>query len=138
MNSDYQTISTRDYKEVNAYTATGSSSSVLAARVSYVFNLHGPCLTLDTACSSALIAVHLGSQAIRSGKCELKWIPRILWSHVLAARVSYVFNLHCPCLTLDTACSSALIAVHLGSQAFRSGKCELKWIPRILWSHVLA
>ena len=84
MNSDYQTISTRDYKEVNAYTATGSSSSVLAARVSYVFNLHGPCLTLDTACSSALIAVHLGSQAIRSGKCELKWIPRILWSHVLA------------------------------------------------------
>ena len=72
MNDDYKIVSNSDHNGDSSYSATGMSTSVLAARVSYVYNLLGPCLALDTACSSALIAIHLGCQAIKSGKNAFK------------------------------------------------------------------
>jgi polyketide synthase PksN len=42
----------------------------IANRVSYVFNLSGPSISLDTACSSSLTAVHLACEAIRKGECS--------------------------------------------------------------------
>ena len=69
MNDDHKIQSSSgDHDSDSSYSATGMSTSVLAARVSYVYNLLGPCLALDTACSSALIAIHLASQAIISGE----------------------------------------------------------------------
>jgi len=57
-----------DYESVHSpYAITGSHSSIISARVSYVYNLGGPAMTIDTACSSSLVAIDLGSQAIRSG-----------------------------------------------------------------------
>ena len=68
MNDDYKMLANSDLTEIGSYNATGTSTSVISARVSYVYNLHGTCLTLDTACSSSLTAVHLASQAIVTGK----------------------------------------------------------------------
>ena len=67
MNDDYKSLFTGHHVYDTSYSATGVSSTIIAARVSYVFNLQGPCLALDTACSSALTAVHLGAQAILAG-----------------------------------------------------------------------
>lgn len=50
---------------------TGSWEGILASRVSYLFNFRGPAMVVDTACSSGLVSVHLGCQAIRRGECEL-------------------------------------------------------------------
>ncbi|XP_052816270.1 phenolphthiocerol synthesis polyketide synthase type I Pks15/1-like isoform X1 [Mya arenaria] len=69
MNDDYKIMSMQDSSGNTNYSATGSSTTVISSRVSYVFNLQGPCLTVDTACSSAMMAIHLGCQAIRSGDC---------------------------------------------------------------------
>lgn len=71
MNDDYKTLMSIDTtgEGINAYTATGFSSALISSRVSYVYNLHGPCLTLDTACSSSLMAIHLGCQALKTGAC---------------------------------------------------------------------
>lgn len=41
--------------------------SIAANRVSYTFNLTGPSLTIDTACSSFLFALHYALRAIKAG-----------------------------------------------------------------------
>jgi amino acid adenylation domain-containing protein/non-ribosomal peptide synthase protein (TIGR01720 family) len=49
---------------------TGSWTAVLASRLSYLFNLKGPALVVDTACSSALVALDAAIKALRAGDCE--------------------------------------------------------------------
>ena len=71
MNDDYKCMFTGHHDYDTIYSPTGFTSTIIAARVSYVFNLQGPCLAVDTACSSGLISVHLGTQALLSGKLML-------------------------------------------------------------------
>ena len=58
---------------VDARMGTGSGMTLLANRLSYVFDLRGPSMTIDTACSSSLVAVHLACQALWSGECALSF-----------------------------------------------------------------
>ncbi|MCC3331671.1 thioester reductase domain-containing protein [Nocardia abscessus] len=50
---------------------TGNSPAILPARVAYHLDLTGPCLGLDTACSSALVALHQACRSLASGESEL-------------------------------------------------------------------
>src|SRR5271154_2141080 len=68
MGSDY---GTRSPEAATIWTATGTTSSVVAGRVSYVLGLEGPAMTIDTACSSSLAALHLACTALRQGECDL-------------------------------------------------------------------
>ena len=70
-NCDYARLVFRGYDSLNAYSATGTSLAVAANRVSYVFNLRGPSLSVDTACSSALVATHLACRSLQTGECNL-------------------------------------------------------------------
>jgi amino acid adenylation domain-containing protein len=49
----------------------GNDKDFVATRVSYELNLAGPAVTVQTACSSSLTAVHMACQAIRCGECEM-------------------------------------------------------------------
>lgn len=53
-----------------AMAVTGNLSSVIAGRISYFLDLHGPAYVIDTACSSSLVALHTAVRAIRNGDCE--------------------------------------------------------------------
>ncbi len=60
--------------EPNILGETGTVSGILARRPAYIFNLHGPAVVIDTACSSSMVALHMACQAIASGDCELSVI----------------------------------------------------------------
>lgn len=51
--------------------ATSNHSDYLATYVSYKLNLRGPSLTVHTACSTSLVAVHLACESLRNGECEM-------------------------------------------------------------------
>ncbi len=67
---DYAEVLRERGGEIEAHGATGISHSILANRVSYLLDLHGPSEPLDTACSSSLVAVHRAVEAIRRGECD--------------------------------------------------------------------
>ncbi len=51
--------------------AIGNQADFAASRVAYRLGLHGPAVGVQTACSSALVAVHLAAQSLLSGDSEL-------------------------------------------------------------------
>jgi acyl transferase domain-containing protein/NADPH:quinone reductase-like Zn-dependent oxidoreductase/NAD(P)-dependent dehydrogenase (short-subunit alcohol dehydrogenase family)/acyl carrier protein len=68
--TDYGNILSSDPALADAQFATGNALAILSNRISYVFDLHGPSLTIDTACSSSLVALHEASEALRSGRID--------------------------------------------------------------------
>ncbi|MCW8999512.1 MAG: beta-ketoacyl synthase N-terminal-like domain-containing protein, partial [Kangiellaceae bacterium] len=48
-----------------------SSVASIANRVSYVLNIHGPSMTLDTMCSSSLTSIHLACQDLKLGRTSM-------------------------------------------------------------------
>ena len=68
--SDYQHLLAK-HREISALQATGTAQTMLANRVSYLFNFHGPSESVDTACSSSLVAVHKAVRSLRLGECSL-------------------------------------------------------------------
>ncbi|GGR96749.1 hypothetical protein GCM10010269_39510 [Streptomyces humidus] len=50
---------------------SGGALGNIANRVSYILDLHGPSLAVDTMCSSSLAALHLAVRALRAGDCEI-------------------------------------------------------------------
>ncbi|WP_265593233.1 type I polyketide synthase [Verrucomicrobium sp. BvORR034] len=71
--NDYQIIQASPYDSsgISPHTATGSAHSIAANRISYCLNLTGPSVAMDTACSSALTAVHAACEHIWSGRGEV-------------------------------------------------------------------
>ena len=50
---------------------TGNDKDFLCTRVSHLFDLRGPSINVQTACSTSLVAVHLAGQSLLAGECDL-------------------------------------------------------------------
>ncbi len=50
---------------------TGNDKDFLSTRVSHVFDLKGPSLSMQTACSTSLVAAHYAVQALLTGECDM-------------------------------------------------------------------
>ena len=71
--NDYQAIQGGggDRSRISAHTPTGHAHSIAANRISYCFNLTGPSIAMDTACSAALTAVHIACEQLAAGHCPV-------------------------------------------------------------------
>lgn len=68
--SDYQQMSFKEPDFRHSYAATGVDPGIISNRISHVFNLSGPSITVNTACSSSIYAMHNACNALRNNECE--------------------------------------------------------------------
>ncbi|MDQ1350633.1 MAG: polyketide synthase PksN, partial [Acidobacteriota bacterium] len=68
---DYFEIVSPCLDKLETHESTGKAHSILANRISFLLNFHGPSVAVDTACSSSLVAVHHAVMALRGGTCDM-------------------------------------------------------------------
>ncbi|CAI7639412.1 unnamed protein product [Penicillium glandicola] len=68
---DYAKLVLEDLPDVGAHMGVGTAYCGIPSRISYLLDLMGPCVALDAACASSLVAVHHARQAIRAGETDL-------------------------------------------------------------------
>ena len=69
--SDYSYRRTDDLASCDASTMTGNTASIAANRLSYWFDLRGPSMAVDTACSSTMVAFHQACQSLHVGESRM-------------------------------------------------------------------
>lgn len=74
--SEYTSLN-RDLYDVSPYLLTGSLPHMASGRIGYIYNTHGPAISIDTACSSSLTACHLACQSLKSKECNLALVGGI-------------------------------------------------------------
>jgi len=63
-------IHSGDASRITPHAGSGVMFGTASGRLSYFYDLHGPCLTLDTACSSSLVALDMAIKALRRRDCD--------------------------------------------------------------------
>jgi myxalamid-type polyketide synthase MxaE and MxaD len=71
LTSDYSDMVMGDLRRAEAYSGPGTANCVVANRISYFLDLRGPSISLDTACSGSLVALHMACESLRGGECSL-------------------------------------------------------------------
>ncbi len=69
--SDFEARLFGDPESFDFYKSLGGGRYVTSGRISYLFDLRGPCFTLDNACAASLTAAHLAAKSIQSGESDL-------------------------------------------------------------------
>jgi polyketide synthase PksN len=55
----------------SAVAEAGNLSAIVASRISYLLDLHGPSMIVNTECSSSLVAVHLACRSLQNAECDM-------------------------------------------------------------------
>ncbi|TLD23971.1 hypothetical protein PspLS_06415 [Pyricularia sp. CBS 133598] len=71
VNEEYSDIHYRELNTTPRYFSTGTGRSIASNRISYIFDWRGASMTIDTACSSSMVATHQAVQALRSGASKV-------------------------------------------------------------------
>ncbi len=64
-------LSSESIDKIEPHFITGNALNAISGRVAFALGFEGPAVAIDTACSSALVAVHQACQALHSGDCDM-------------------------------------------------------------------
>jgi acyl transferase domain-containing protein/NADPH:quinone reductase-like Zn-dependent oxidoreductase/acyl carrier protein len=101
--NEYSHVLSTNVESLEAQFATGNATSVIAGRVAFALGLEGPAVAMDTACSSALVAVHQACQALHTGDCDLALAGGV---NVLLSPVSTIATSRARMLSADGRCKT--------------------------------
>ncbi|WP_407938699.1 sulfolipid-1 biosynthesis phthioceranic/hydroxyphthioceranic acid synthase [Mycobacterium lacus] len=71
VHTDYLLVHADSHSFEGPYGNTGTNACFASGRVAYAMGLHGPAVTLDTACSSGLYAIHLACRSLNDGESDI-------------------------------------------------------------------
>ncbi|KAJ5081201.1 hypothetical protein N7456_013439 [Penicillium angulare] len=100
---DYLMLQAKDPQYMQKWNITGTTSNMVANRVSWFFDLTGPSAAIDTACSSSLMAVDMACQSIWSGDSNMGFA---IGSNVLLAMETSLMMDNLGLLSKDSRCFS--------------------------------
>ncbi|RAH47485.1 type I polyketide synthase, partial [Aspergillus brunneoviolaceus CBS 621.78] len=84
---------------------TGAESSMISGRVSWFYDFKGPSLTIETACSSSMVAFHLAAQSLHAGESDMAIVSGAnvcsSFHHILSMGYSGFFSAEGRCFTFD-------------------------------------
>lgn len=102
---------------------TGNDKDVLATRVSYQFDLRGPSISVQTACSTSLVAVHLACQSLLNQECDLALAGgvtiEIPQGHGYVYREGEILSRDGHCRSFDAASTGTVFASGVGIVVLR-------------------
>ncbi|KAL8434739.1 hypothetical protein ACSSS7_002984 [Eimeria intestinalis] len=126
-NNDWVREACTPTKETKSLSGTGGAASIVSNRLSYVFNLHGPSMTIDTACSSSLVALDVAKQLLDDGRIHVSLAAGV---HVLINH--YVFEQYCRAsmLSVDGRCKTFDESANGYVRSEGCGAVLLKVLPR--------
>merc|ERR1711965_778380 len=110
------------------YDVTGDTISVACGRLSFVLGMQGPCMSVDTACSSALVALQGAWRSILSDVCDgaiaaavgLKLVPH----PTLGAAAAGMLSVDRRCKTFDAAANGYARSEGVGAAAVARGSAS--------------
>ncbi|MEO8400725.1 MAG: SDR family NAD(P)-dependent oxidoreductase [Gammaproteobacteria bacterium] len=127
---DYAQLLKKSNIETNAQQLIGMSSSILAARISYLLDLKGPSLAIDTACSSSLVAIHQACQSLLLGESELAlaggiYIGTTTDMHIMTSKAGMLSSVG-QCKTFDNSADGFVIGEGAGVLLLKSLEKAIK------------
>jgi acyl transferase domain-containing protein/acyl carrier protein len=96
-------LSAEPIDKIAPHFITGNALNAISGRVAFALGLEGPAVAIDTACSSALVAVHQACQALRSGDADLALAGGV---NVLLSPVTVVAASRARMLSADGRCKT--------------------------------
>lgn len=69
--TDYSQVALRDPETMQPSYKTGNGIAMLSNRISHFYDFQGPSMTIDTGCSTGLVALHQACHSLRSGESDI-------------------------------------------------------------------
>lgn len=126
---DYWLRQVGDPEGLDHHAEFGVARSSLSGHLAYGLDLHGPAMSVDAACASSLVAVHLACQALRAGECEQAFVGG---TNLILAPSNYLTFNSAGALSPDGRCKFGDVSANGYVRAEAVGAVLLKPLRRAL------
>ncbi|OTA96139.1 hypothetical protein M434DRAFT_28226 [Hypoxylon sp. CO27-5] len=99
--NDYMIMQFKDPEYFSRYSGTGSDPTILANRITHCFDLRGPSVVLDTACSSSIYALHFACLALDTHDCDAAVVAS---ANLIQSVEQHLINAKAGILSPDSTC----------------------------------